>query len=180
MGDKVTFSGQHLNLIKIAAHYRDVEEALRGLYFASAASNPRFVGYTRGELQDELADRLEEEGQMLAMSVLAAVEAAFRIDYLQRVYERKKDPLSRAFRLLHKRKGTRAGLEDDILEAWRQNTGIPTSLISDLRSAFRFRHWLAHGRYWSPKFGRRFDYFSVHSLAQQAASAVPTLMTPTN
>lgn len=177
MGKRVAFSGQQLSLIEIATHHKDVELALRNLYLKSSLSNPRLVGYTQKELYDEMKVRLEEEGLMLAMSVLAAVEAAFRIDYLQRVYDRKKDPLSRSFRDIHKQKGTRARLEDDILEGWRTKTTIPSTLISDLRSAFGYRHWIAHGRYWEPKFGRKFDYFSIHTLAEQAASAVPSLVT---
>ncbi len=31
------------------------------------------------------------------MSILAALEAAFRIDFLQRCYKKQKDPLSRSF-----------------------------------------------------------------------------------
>lgn len=176
MGDRVVFSGDQLSIVQIAAHYDVVEMALRSYYSeASAALNPKFIGYTYRELSDELAERLEEEGRMLAMSVLAAIEAAFRIDYLGRVYEKKKDPLSREFRRIYGIKGSRAGLEEEILEGWRTKTGVPSRLISDLRSAFRFRHWLAHGRYWSPKLGGKFDYFGVQMLAQEAAAVVPAL-----
>ena len=175
MDEKVSFSGQQLSLASIASHYRDVEDALRELYFHAAASHARFVGYTASELQSELDARLAEEGQMLALSVLAAVEAAFRVDYLQRVYGKKKDPLSKSLRYIYKAKGTRAKLEDDILDCWRHNSDVSRQLISDLKSAFGFRHWLAHGRYWTPKLGRSFDYFNVHMLAEQASEMVPSL-----
>ena len=48
------------------------------------------------------------------MSLLAAVEAAFRIDYLQRCYQRKKDGVSRQFWEIYKEKETRASLEDEL------------------------------------------------------------------
>ncbi|NHK97306.1 hypothetical protein [Rubrivivax benzoatilyticus] len=175
MGERVAFSGEQLGIAQIAEHYNVIEKALRSHYLTSPASNPNFFGYTYHELREELTARLEEEGRMMAMSVLAAIEAAFRVDYLQRVYERKKDPLSREFRRIYKKKGPRAGLEEEILEGWKNETQIPPRLISDLRSAFRFRHWLAHGRYWNPKLGRKFDYFGVQTLAQQAAGVVPAL-----
>ena len=39
------------------------------------------------------------------MSILAALEAAFRMDFLQRCYKRQKDSLSRSFRTLYQNKG---------------------------------------------------------------------------
>ena len=32
-------------------------------------------------------------------------------------------------------------------------------------TAFKYRHWLAHGRYWEPKLGRIYDYYSLYDLA---------------
>jgi hypothetical protein len=174
MDRKVSFSGQQLNLNEIAAHFNVVDMALRGLYANSKI--PRFVGYSMREIEEELEMRLFEEEQMVALSVLAAIEAAFRVDYLRRVYERKKDFLSKDFRQIYNSKGARASLEEDIFGCWLRNTDISSQLIADLRAAFKFRHWLAHGRYWNPKLGRKFDYFNLHTLAQQAANAVPALL----
>jgi hypothetical protein len=101
------------------------------------------------------------------------VEAAFRIDYLQRCYQREKDGISRAFRSLHKRRRARAHLEEEILEIWKQHTTGAATLISDLRAAFNFRHWLAHGRYWEPKFGRKYDYVSIYTLAANVFENFP-------
>jgi hypothetical protein len=39
------------------------------------------------------------------------------------------------------------------------------SVISDLRGALNYRNWLAHGRYWVAKLGRKYDFFSVLTLA---------------
>ena len=46
-------------------------------------------------------------------------------------------------------------------------------LIGDLRGAFRFRHWLAHGRYWNPKLGQKYDFVSVYSLAANVLGDFP-------
>ena len=70
-------------------------------------------------MRDELGERMAELDRNTTMSLLGAVEAAFRIDYLQRCYREKKDPVSRRFRGIYKKKGTRALLEDDIFEVWR-------------------------------------------------------------
>jgi len=109
------------------------------------------------------------------MSLLAAVEAAFRIDYLQRCYQKKKDDVSRQFWDIYKEKDTRASLEDDIFEVWKNATSGSSKLIAELRGAFKFRHWLAHGRYWTPKLGQRYDYLSVYPLVLQALSSLPLM-----
>ncbi len=59
--------------------------------------------------------------------------------------------MSREFREIYKEKETRVSLEEEIFEVWKNNTTGSTKLISDLRGAFKFRHWMAQGRYWTPK-----------------------------
>ena len=48
---------------------------------------------------------------------------------------------------------------------------MPGRLISDTRSAFGYRDWLAHGRNWVPKLGRHYDFASVYNLARDVESA---------
>jgi hypothetical protein len=84
-----------------------------------------------------------------------------------------KDDLSRAFRLIWRSRKKRVSLDEDILEAWKKHSSASKQLIGELRGAFNFRHWLAHGRYWVPKFGRRYDFIFVYSLADDVLSAFP-------
>jgi hypothetical protein len=105
--------------------------------------------------------------------LLSALEAAFRIDYLQRSYQRKKDKLSKTFRNLHQQKGSRASLEENILSVWKEHTSVPANLIGDLRGVFKYRHWLAHGRYWTPKLGQKYDYDSIYELAEIVFKSFP-------
>jgi hypothetical protein len=88
------------------------------------------------------------------------------MDFFERCYERWKDDLSREFRKLHKRWEGRVGLEEHILESWKEYIPAERALISEIKGALRYRHWLAHGRYWEPKLGRRYDFASVYLLAQ--------------
>jgi len=69
------------------------------------------------------------------------------------VYEKKKDTISRACRALYKQKGARVSLEDDILAIWKQNYPECKIAIGHFIGVLKLRHWLAHGRYWTPKFG---------------------------
>jgi hypothetical protein len=174
MAKRVSFSGDHLGLTEIAAHHQDLESSL-ALYFSIASPNytVRFVGYAAGEVTDELADRLDEAALTSSLTVLASLEAAFRIDYLQRCYRREKDPLSRAFRNVYKTKQQHASLEDEIFEVWADNSSGTRSIIGDLRAVFKFRHWLAHGRYWMPKMGRRYDFNAIFALANLTLRSFP-------
>ena len=109
MAKKVSFSGQNLSLAQAALHHDDVESSLR-LYLSNASPSyaVRFTGYRTDDVTVELRDRLLELDRNSTMSLLSAVEAAFRIDYLQRCYRRGKDDVSRRFREIYGERGTRA------------------------------------------------------------------------
>ena len=174
MGDRVSFSGEHQELPQIAMHHRDIVASLR-IYFrpGNERFEERFAGYSSQELKNELNFRLSETDLSSALNVLSAVEAAFRIDYLQRCYKKMKDNLSRKFREIHQEKGSRASLEKDIFSTWKNESNVPVHLVGDLIGTFKYRHWLAHGRYWTPKLGRKYDYESVYILAQTVFDSFP-------
>jgi hypothetical protein len=176
MAKRVSFSGKHLGLSDIAGHHQDLQSSLN-LFFSDASPvfPVRFVAYLKAEVADELGGRLEEIGLSSSILVLASVEAAFRIDYLQRCYRKDKKPISRHFRVIYKKKQQYASLDEDIFEAWVAHHNAERSLIGELRGAFRFRHWLAHGRYWTPKLGRRYNYEDVYALADETFNSFPFL-----
>ena len=105
-----------------------------------------------------------------SLMVLAAIEAMFRVDFDRRCRARKRDPLSQRFRSIKKAKGERISLDGDILESWRDAGSLPVSLISDIRGAMKLRNWLAHGRYWTAKLGRRYAFVDLVTLADALAS----------
>jgi hypothetical protein len=181
MASRVAFSGEQPDLPLIESHHRDPESALR-LYFsvASPSFSVRFVGYSQVEVAGELSERLKEADLTSSLAVLSALEAAFRIDYLQRCYLRDKSPVSRAFRDIYREKRESASLEDDIFGVWARESNAPRRIIGELRGAFRFRHWLAHGRYWTPKLGRRYDFTGVLTLALTALGSFPLHGVPTD
>jgi hypothetical protein len=95
------------------------------------------------------------------------------VDYRYRCENRLKDPLSRAFRDKYKRRQERVSLEEELFDAWSEHEPGAHALIGDLRGAFRFRHWLAHGCYWVPKLGRKYDFDHLYRLADAVFSAFP-------
>jgi hypothetical protein len=167
-------------MVEIAEYHADVVSSLK-LYFSAASPSfsRRFYGRSLNEVSGELVRRLEETDMRSAFFVLTSLEAAFRTDYEYRCRKKMKDNLSRAFRAIHKSRGTRVSLDEDIFQAWRENSTAPRLLIGDLRGAFNFRHWFAHGRYWEPRLGRKYDFNFIYSLADTVLSAFP-LCPPAN
>jgi hypothetical protein len=169
MGKRLSFSAEILTLEHVGRTQRDMENSLRFYYTAPGLGyrDAKFVGYSVDEIREELEERLTELDRSSALAALAALEASFRTDFLVRCYNRWKDDLSRQFRILYREKGNHVRLEDDILNGWKEHEPSLKAVISDIVGAFRYRHWLAHGRYWVPKLGQRYDFFSVYLLAQQ-------------
>ncbi|HTV40007.1 MAG TPA: hypothetical protein VMF08_05495 [Candidatus Sulfotelmatobacter sp.] len=158
-----------MRLDEVAWVYTDTTNSIRFYYDSPNLQlrDSKFVGYTIAEIRKERDDRLCEVERSAVFNVLAALEASFRIDYLKRCYQKRKDELSRHFRDVHKRDGNRVHLEECILDAWKQHVSASKALISKIIGAFKYRHWLAHGRYWEPKLGQQYDYLGVYLLAQE-------------
>jgi hypothetical protein len=172
-----SLSGRNLSLSDINAYYVDSQRALK-IYFRSQSFdfNSRFANYTSNEIEAELKARLDELDRLASFSILSALEASFRINYLMRCNQKRKDTLSRKMRKMYQIKGSRISLEDDILRLWKETYPEYKGFISDVVTAFKYRHWLAHGRYWEPKLGQIYDYYSLYDLAY----AIENLLTSLN
>ena len=124
----------------------------------------RYVGKTRDELDADFAYQLAELGQLTMLALLACTEAALRVDFIERVANKKKDEVSRRFREIYKEQGIeKIRLEEDILDTWKDQgsaAGIKPA-VGEFKGALPLRHWLAHGRYWKPKLGRAAGYDPV-------------------
>ncbi len=163
---KVALSTTPLTPDAVATHHAIMEAAIH-LYYtdASPGFEVRFAFHSTQEIQAERDERLYEAGAASAMMVLASIEAAFQIEYLSRCYARQKDDLSRELRKFYRNKGPRVSLADDLLRVWKQHGVLTERLAGNIRSAFGYRNWLAHGRYYNPKLGREYDFADVYDLA---------------
>ena len=165
----MTLSGQHLGIADIVSHYTDCRSALRS-YFSKPAEDPeRFATLSKGEISQDLITRLEELELTQSLVVLAAIEAMFRVDFEKRCSGRKRLPLVSEFRQLRRTKSRRISFDEDILELWKAHGLLASTLVGDIRSAMNLRHWLAHGRYWTAKLGRRYDFDSLVDLMDALA-----------
>jgi hypothetical protein len=175
MAKRVGLHERQLDLIDIDDHHRDLAASLR-LYFSanSPSFQTRFAGYKLDEVDAELRERINEIEMTSALIMLTALEATFKIDYLIRVNRKMKDKLSCRFRDIYKIKKDSASLDDDIFDTWRDYSTKIAALIGELRGAFKLRHWLAHGRYWTPKLGRpNYDYDDIFALADEIVKSFP-------
>jgi hypothetical protein len=151
----------------LAEYHSDVLAALK-IYFMPGTAYFRSRSYASSAQKPSarLLGYLEETNLRSSLAILSSIEAAFRQDYLYRCNKKLKDDLSKAFRAIYKLRQSRVSLDEDIFEAWNTYTSGANRLIGILRGAFRFRHWLAHGRYWKPKLGRTYDFEYLYLLAK--------------
>ncbi|MGO8952906.1 MAG: hypothetical protein ACLPWS_11615 [Rhodomicrobium sp.] len=163
MPKRVALTLSAVSIDDIPAYHQDAVAALR--HFLSPANTNLPLRLVGQPLAAVLAERLAETDLRSALAILVRLEAAFRVDFLLRCQKRKRDPLSRAFRDVEKEKGSKIRLEDDIFVTWRRERPETGRLISELVDAFKFRHHLAHGSYWQPKLGRKYDYQGIYILA---------------
>jgi len=176
---KVSFSSQELSLSKVWQWYQRTDKALDDYQtevinaVTSGASLPDFFGMAKDEIIEEFAWHKDELDRLVSLNLIASAEASLRIDYFTRVYEKKKDIVSREFRLLYKQKGTRAALDDDLLRIWKQLHPNCKPAIGDFIGALNLRHWLAHGRYWTPKFGRAYNPKEIFEIAENLFNVLP-------
>ena len=70
----------------------------------------------------------------------------------------------RAFRQLRKATDDRVGVQD-ILDSWKSERPSYKNFCGQLKEVLKYRHWLAHGRYWVPKFPK-FDFDTIYSLVE--------------
>lgn len=170
MTKRVTFSNSNLELAEIWDYYYVSEEALKEYYKnieSGKLREKKFFGLTSEELWSDFKHKLTELETSVSFSVLSAIEALLRIDFLNRVYKKSRDQLSREFRKLYLQKSYKASLEEDILELWKQHHPSLKRIISDYKGALNLRNWLAHGRYWTPKFGRKYDFGTIFTIAER-------------
>ena len=171
---RVAFAASYPEFEDVAEHY---ESSVKSMTLFYSHLNPGFVNefryYTHDEVAREKEDRLEEIDASLALTLLASIEASFRVDYLRRCYRKRKDSLSRDFRALYKKKGRYVSFEEELLDGWKKHSNVRQSLLGDIKGAFKYRHWLAHGRYWMPKLGRRYDFSNIFGLAHEVDELFP-------
>ena len=148
------------------------------------SGNNLFVGATSQELQKITDELLAEEERRSCFALLAYIEATFKAHFLYVVDTGLSCKLKKTFRkLFNSRKSTMninkspeivSGISftSEILNRWLQLGEIDRQTYDDIKGAFKFRNWFAHGRFLtlrpSPVGGIRYQYSDLYLLAQKA------------
>jgi len=156
MAKKFNFSQQHLKFDEIVFYYNSNKKAIVNYYSNKNPFYERdFFSKTTEEINIMKVATLEELEHDYSLKMLAAIEAHLRIDFILRCLQRDKNPVSRAFRDLQKDYGYSVELDDVILETWKKSDPSTKRIIGELKGCMKYRHWLAHGRYWMGSFSRK-------------------------
>lgn len=153
MAKRLALSSEELPLSELYQYKADAEVGLN-LLFSQPNNKEELLFLTPSETENLLAQRIEELDCQASLALLTSLEAMFQIDFHMRVQRRWKDDLSREFRGIssHRR---RISFERDIIKNWESFHPSTKSYFRPVKQALKYRHWLAHGRYWllkHPKF----------------------------
>lgn len=154
---------------------RRKEAIKQNVLTGSGSTEPGFVGMSLDDLDEFFDNELNEMDHRTCLFFIAAAEAVLVVDFMNRVVDRKKDEISKNFRNIFKneceKNSRNVRLDKHILDIWRQRDGKTKSLIGDFRGALNYRHWLAHGRHWTPKLGQYYDPLGTANIVIQLLTA---------
>jgi len=144
-------SDKHKSFFDIKLIFEERKEALR--HFCECDDVSYWFEFPQKVVEEFLADHLQEAEYDACLALFGAIEAAFRIDLFVRHKNRGKDPRSKAVRLMLKEL-SRGGFDKDIdldkiirLLATDPSVSNSKQTINLLVVFFKYRNWLAHGRY---------------------------------
>jgi len=107
-----------------------------------------FLGFNFSEIQEYFDNQLSELEIITNFNLIASSEALLRRDFYLRIKQRKKDEISKEFKKIRKKQESRISLEDNLLKIWMLFIPEIKKYIDDYKKLLKYRHWLAHGRYW--------------------------------
>jgi hypothetical protein len=116
-------------------------------------------------LDEYFIDSIDELERLACFSIVSATEARLRVDYIDRIRRKDKSSIGRIFRELNRKRGERISLEEHIVENWKKETG--ETIFSDFLGILNYRHWIAHGRYWNPKLGRKYPINIAYNISEK-------------
>lgn len=136
----------------------------------------KFEDFNSSGIATHFDQQAVELDHLACFAFISAAEGQLHADYSDRVRQRGRTPLGRAFRdlkaLVSKRKEPRVKLEQDLIEAWKKAFPDHKGIFSDFVGALKYRHWLAHGRHWNEQVGRRYTPENVYEIVRKVADVM--------
>lgn len=148
MARTIAESGVHLSFDDVINQKDMVDKALIIMYSDNNVNfESLFVGKSRREVEIEKEKLMKESDKTHSLLLLTSVEAIIRLDAEERYRKRGKDALSKKIKEIYRaRKNIK--LEDHLIAARIEVEPELKRFYDELKVAFKYRHWLAHGRYW--------------------------------
>lgn len=177
---RVSLSRKEQSIEFIWSWYEDQKEALfdfrakifTAIIVSSNSVNSKFIGLNTDELNDYFKDSEEELEHLVCFDLISATEAVLRSDFYTKIYNKDKSDIGRTFRRLEKDKGNKISLESDIIDNWKEIVAIRKTDFSNFLGLLNYRHWLAHGRYWTPKLGQEYTPSITYNIAESIFDVV--------
>ncbi|OAH58599.1 hypothetical protein AWH48_16465 [Domibacillus aminovorans] len=169
------FSGENQSVETLAQiHKVNVEAVLnyKQQILNEEVINEEFIGMPLKEVNRHFSEAIKELEYSYCLSLLSATEARFRMDYVVRATQRLRDDLSRRFRDIYKEEKRNVRFEV-ILDNWKEYHPDLKTHVGYYNGALQLRHWLAHGRYWTPKFGNKYNPESVYLICESISNELP-------
>jgi hypothetical protein len=131
--------------------------------------NKKFL--TEDEIKELLKRRLGETDARSSLILLTFIESQFRLHYKKRSKMQRKirAELKKKHGLSNRGEIARPSLEDGLFEAWKRVLPDESVFFDSLKTSFKYRHWLAHGRYFILASDRP-DYGDLFLAAQKAVA----------
>ena len=68
--------------------------------------------------------------------------------------------------------GNNISLENNIIAIWKQVVPAKKNTFSNFIGLLKYRHWLAHGRYWNPKLEQQYTVQSTCKILQSVIAVI--------
>ncbi|MDR1621043.1 MAG: hypothetical protein LBS00_01570 [Synergistaceae bacterium] len=104
---------------------------------------------TESEVKELLNRCLDEIDARSCLILLTFIESQFRLHYQGRSKTQRKirAELKKKHGSANREKITHPSLEDDLFGAWKKILPGEAFFFGNLKTFFKYRHWMAHGRY---------------------------------
>ena len=166
---KLKRSNEHKEFSEINRLFEERQEALQ--HFFDCENVLKYIGYSQKDVDYYLSDHLREAEYDACLTLLGAIEAALRLDLDYRHRHRLKDQKSKEVRQMLK--GISRGdfvyriPITKIIDLLNSDQSVPNRIVNSLKNTFKYRHWLAHGRYWQLQIGiHKPSFLDIYQLAQ--------------
>ncbi|MFW3688146.1 MULTISPECIES: hypothetical protein [Klebsiella pneumoniae complex] len=160
-------SGKHLDINYVCHKKSSIDQSINLFYSTKNPDyNADFVGMSIDEIEEIKEDMLKENDITHSLLLLTTIEALIRLDADKKYCDKKKNTFSRLIKCIYDRtKGERIRLEEDLINTRMNEDDVSLrGKYIDLKKCFKYRHWLAHGRYWDPKRITEVDFDSIRVL----------------